>query len=42
MLFNSDDIKSVDITWKDDYKHIVVYLNNGDAYSIKSADGVKR
>ena len=42
MIYNSDEVESVDITWRDGYKHIVVYLKNGDTYSLKNGEGVKR
>jgi hypothetical protein len=36
MYYSSDDIQSVDITWKDGYKRITVYLKNGEQYTVES------
>jgi hypothetical protein len=36
MYYFSDEIESVDITWKDGYKRITVSLKNGEEYTVES------
>jgi L-rhamnose isomerase len=36
MIYYENDIESVEITWKDGYKRITVYLKNGDNYTVES------
>lgn len=38
--YNSNEVNSVDITWRDGNKSITVYLNNGEKFFIKSQEGV--
>lgn len=39
-VYNSSEVRSVDITWKEGRKSITVQLNNGEKFFLKNQEGV--